>query len=317
MKSVLVTGGAGFIGSHLVRELLENNEHVVVIDDLSMGDVDNLPEHENLTFEKADISVKENITSLFSKYTFKKVFHLGAVASVAASVEDPLHTHQTNLEATLYLLEETKNQIETVERFVFASSAAVYGDEPSLPKREESPIQPLTPYAIDKYASEQYVLAYNRLYNLPTSAVRFFNVFGVRQNPSSPYSGVVSILTDKFKKLSAGEDAVFQLFGDGKQTRDFVYVKDVIQALLLVSTSEQSLGRVFNVGTGQSTSLLELIGLYEEITGEKLEIKQLEPRSGDIEESVSDIASLKSIGYQTEYSMKTGLLEYWKEESGD
>jgi UDP-glucose 4-epimerase len=314
MSKILVTGGAGFIGSHIVEDLLNNNETVVVIDNFSMGSNDNLPEDDNLTVVEGDISSKETIQTLFQQHQFKKIFHLGAIASVAASVEDPLHTHQTNLEATLYLLEEARKQ-GGLERFVFASSAAVYGDEPTLPKKETSTIRPLTPYAIDKFASEQYVLAFSRLYDIPTTAVRFFNVFGNRQNPSSPYSGVVSILTDKFKQLVNKEETNFTLYGDGEQTRDFIYVKDVVQANLLVSESKEAIGRVFNVGTGESTSLNELIGMYEEITNTKLPIEQLEERSGDIKESYSDISELKSLGFDPKFTMREGLLEYWNKEN--
>jgi UDP-glucose 4-epimerase len=314
MSKILVTGGAGFIGSHIVEDLLNNNETVVVIDNFSMGSIDNLPKDDNLTVVEGDISSKETIQSLFQQHQFKNIFHLGAIASVAASVEDPLHTHQTNLEATLYLLEEARKQ-GGLERFVFASSAAVYGDEPTLPKKETSTIRPLTPYAIDKFASEQYVLAFSRLYDIPTTAVRFFNVFGNRQNPSSPYSGVVSILTDKFKQLVNKKETNFTLYGDGEQTRDFIYVKDVVQANLLVSESKEAIGRVFNVGTGESTSLNELIGMYEEITNTKLPIEQLEERSGDIKESYSDISELKSLGFDPKFTMREGLLEYWNKEN--
>ncbi|MCA1060813.1 NAD-dependent epimerase/dehydratase family protein [Rossellomorea aquimaris] len=309
---ILVTGGAGFIGSHIVEELLRQGEQVVVIDDFSMGSLGNLPKSERLTIIEGDISCSNTVQSLFKESHFKKVFHLGAIASVAASVENPLHTHQTNLEATLLLLEETRNQ-GGIERFVFASSAAVYGDEPTLPKTESSVIKPLTPYAIDKFASEQYVLAYNRLYGMPTTAVRFFNVFGNRQNPSSPYSGVVSILTDKFKQLANKEEVSFTLYGDGEQTRDFVYVKDVVRANLLVSEKQGAIGKVFNVGTGVPTSLNELIQMYEKVTQTTLPVEHLSERTGDIQESFSDISELKSLGFNPQYSMREGLLEYWEQ----
>jgi UDP-glucose 4-epimerase len=310
---ILVTGGAGFIGSHIVEELLKQDEQVVAVDNFSMGSIDNLPNHSNLSVVERDISSRETVASLFKEHTFKKIFHLGAIASVAASVEAPLHTHQTNLEATLYLLEEARKQGD-IERFVFASSAAVYGDEPTLPKKETSAIRPLTPYAIDKFASEQYVLSYSRLYDVPTTAVRFFNVFGNRQNPSSPYSGVVSILTDKFKQLINNEEASFTLYGTGEQTRDFIYVKDVVAANLLVSEHPKAIGKTFNVGTGESISLKDLISMYEEITNVKLPIIQEAERSGDIKESYSDITELQSLGFKPEYSMKEGLLEYWTKE---
>lgn len=314
MKNILVTGGAGFIGSHIVKELLNMGEKVVVIDNLSMGTTDNLPlENKNLEFIKGDISVQSTIKELFNKYTFKKIFHLGAIASVAASVENPMQTHLTNLESTLYLLEAAREQ-NSLERFVFASSAAVYGDDPSLPKHENSPINPLTPYAIDKYASERYVINYSKLYGLPTVALRFFNVYGIGQNPSSPYSGVVSIITDRLKKRLNGEEASFTLFGDGSQTRDFVNVNDVVQANLLVSNNDDAIGHVYNVGTGEKISLMDLIQVYEKISGLKMPIIQEEARSGDIQDSYSDISALKSIGFKPKYSIEEGLKEYWEDQ---
>lgn len=314
MSYYLVTGGAGFIGSHLVEELLRLNKKVIIVDDLSMGKKENIPEHENVTFIKGDISDSEFVTDIFNKYQFEKIYHLGAIASVAASVETPLDTHKTNLDATLYLLEGAKKQ-GVLKRFIFASSAAVFGDEPTLPKTETSDIKPLSPYAIDKYASEQYVLTYNRLYDLPTTAVRFFNVFGSRQNPSSPYSGVVSILTDKFLELERDHQVEFTLYGDGEQTRDFIYVKDVVSALVLVSENEKAIGEVFNVGTGNSISLNELISLYEKLTGLKLHIKREDERAGDIKYSYSDITKIEGIGFKALYNMEKGLTQYWNEET--
>ncbi|WP_282173957.1 SDR family NAD(P)-dependent oxidoreductase [Cytobacillus firmus] len=314
MKTILVTGGAGFIGSHLTESLLEEGHKVIVVDNLSMGSENNLPEnHKNLIFIKADISKIETIDFLFSKYFFDNIFHLGAIASVAASVKEPLFTHETNLGATLKLLEAARKQ-RNLTRFVFASSAAVYGDDPILPKKEESSIVPLTPYAIDKYASEQYVLSYNKLYNLPTTALRFFNVFGPRQNPSSPYSGVVSIITEKINKIRAGEQEKFTIFGDGNQTRDFVYVKDVVRALLLVGEKEQATGKVFNVGSGQAISLIDLLETYERITHTKVEILKQDKRAGDILHSFADINSLRSIGFNPKFDIKLGLKEYWDHE---
>ncbi|QQZ10352.1 NAD-dependent epimerase/dehydratase family protein [Heyndrickxia vini] len=312
MGNILVTGGAGFIGSHLVKELLNLGENVIVVDNLSMGSKENLDlNNKNLTFIEGDISNQSTITELFNTYTFKKIFHLGAVASVAASVEHPLETHLTNLEGTIYLLEAARKQ-KDIERFVFASSAAVYGDDPALPKRENSPIKPLTPYAIDKYASERYVINYSKLYGLPTVALRFFNVYGIGQNPSSPYSGVVSIITDRLKKKLNGEDASFILFGDGSQTRDFVFVKDVVQANLLVSNNKDAIGNVYNVGTGEKISLMDLISTYIKISGIDLPIKKEAVRSGDIKDSYADVSALKSIGFMPEFTVEEGLKVYWE-----
>jgi UDP-glucose 4-epimerase len=309
----LVTGGAGFIGSHLVKALINNNQKVVVLDDLSMGNINNLPKSENLVFIEGDLGNKATVQDLFKTYDFEKVFHLGAVASVAASVENPLKTHQTNLEGSLYLLEEAKKN-KNLKRFVFASSAAVYGDEPTLPKTEKSPIQPLTPYAIDKFASERYALSYYQLYGTPTAAVRFFNVYGINQNPSSPYSGVISILTDRLLSNKKGSEKSFTVFGDGEQTRDFVYVDDVVRALLLVSESKDALGHVFNVGTGNPVKLMDMINIYKKISDVDLPLSYEEQRDGDIRESYADITALKSIGFAPEYTLEEGLNVYWKHE---
>ena len=313
METILITGGAGFIGSHLVNELSGQNR-VVVIDDLSMGNLSNIEQNENVTFIKGDIGDENLINEVFSKYSFDYIFHLAAIASVADSVARPVETNATNFIATLKLLEAAKKQKETVNRFVFASSAAVYGDEPTLPKREVSTIKPLTPYAIDKFAAERYVLAYDHLYGLKTSAVRFFNVYGINQNPNSPYSGVLSILTDVFKKLYQKEDVSFKVFGDGEQTRDFVNVKDVVQALQIVSKHEESRNNVYNVGTGTPTSLNDIIKIYEEITGIDLPTQYLPAREGDIKESYSDITALRSLGYSSNYDLQRGLKIYWENE---
>ncbi|MFC7392995.1 SDR family NAD(P)-dependent oxidoreductase [Scopulibacillus cellulosilyticus] len=314
MKYTLVTGGAGFIGSHLVKRLLEDGEKVVILDNLSMGKLSNIPlENKNVIFVNGDVSDRKTVNELFGKYNFDKIFHLAAVASVAASIKDPEKTHQTNFNGTIYLLEEAKKQ-KDLRRFVFASSAAVYGNSLELPKKENSEISPLTPYAIDKYASERYVLTYNSLYKLPTSAVRFFNVYGSGQNPNSPYSGVISILTDRLKANKMGNYNPFILYGDGKQTRDFIFVDDVISALLLVSESNESLGRVFNVGTGKQISLNEMISIYEEISGVNLPIINHKFRDGDIRESYADISLLNNIGFKPKYKLNEGLLNYWNDE---
>jgi UDP-glucose 4-epimerase len=314
MEFELVTGGAGFIGSHLVEKLLVEGKNVIVLDNLSMGRIENLPKSDNLIFINGDVGSKEKIIDLFINYKITKVFHLAAVASVAASIDNPLETHETNFRSTLLLLEEAKRS-KYIERFVFASSAAVYGDEPSLPKSETSPIKPLSPYAIDKFASEQYVLNYANLYDVPATAVRFFNVYGPRQNPSSPYSGVISILLDKYKQLLINHgDGTFNVFGTGEQTRDFVYVKDVVGAIQLVGNEESSIGNVFNVGTGRETSLLEVIKYFDSFYSAKIKINQLPRRSGDILKSYSDINALKSLGYSPKYSIEEGLKEYLSRE---
>ena len=252
---------------------------------------------------------------ILSNNKFDYIFHLAAIASVADSVERPVETHQVNFESVLLLLELIKKNQKDLKRLVFSSSAAIYGDEPTLPKQEESVIRPLTPYAVDKFAAEQYVLDYYHLYGIPTSAVRFFNVYGPNQNPESPYSGVISILVDRYKKLQSGMEIQFTLFGDGSQSRDFVFVEDVIQALLLVASKEEALGKQFNVGTGNALELNELIKVIDETLNITLPISYEASRDGDIKDSIADISRLKSLGFKPNFSIHEGMKKYLESEN--
>ena len=314
MNKYLITGGAGFIGSTLANHLSTDNA-VVVIDDLSMGKEENLVRNDNLSFIKGSVTDEKLMDKVLSCTTFDYIFHLAAVASVADSVERPVETHQVNFESVLMLLELIRKYQKDLKRLVFSSSAAVYGDEPTLPKQEESVIRPLTPYAVDKFAAEQYVLDYYHLYGIPTSAVRFFNVYGPNQNPESPYSGVISILVDRYKKLQSGLEVKFTLFGDGSQSRDFVFVKDVIQALLLVASKKEALGKQFNVGTGNALDLNELINVIDETLNIKLPISYGALRDGDIKDSVADILRLKSLGFKPNFSIHEGMQKYLESEN--
>lgn len=314
MNKYLITGGAGFIGSTLANHLSTDNA-VVVIDDLSMGKEENLVRNDNLSFIKGSVTDEKLMDKVLSCTTFDYIFHLAAVASVADSVERPVETHQVNFESVLMLLELIRKYQKDLKRLVFSSSAAVYGDEPTLPKQEESVIRPLTPYAVDKFAAEQYVLDYYHLYGIPTSAVRFFNVYGPNQNPESPYSGVISILVDRYKKLQSGLEVKFTLFGDGSQSRDFVFVKDVIQALLLVASKKEALGKQFNVGTGNALDLNELINVIDETLNIKLPISYGALRDGDIKDSVADISRLKSLGFKPNFSIHEGIKKYLESEN--
>ncbi|MBC2264483.1 NAD-dependent epimerase/dehydratase family protein [Listeria booriae] len=310
LETVLVTGGAGFIGGHLVERLLEKY-HVVVMDNLSTGKISNLPQHPQLDFLFGDVSKEKDVARVFELYTFTYVYHLAAIASVAASIENPLGTHQTNMGGTIHLLNASKKQANTMRKFVFASSAAVYGSEPTLPKRETSAIAPITPYGIDKLASESYVISYSHLFGLKTSAARFFNVYGPRQNPESPYSGVLSILTNCIQKVVAGDEKVaFTLYGDGSQVRDFVYVDDIVSGLILLAESAESQSEVFNIASDENHTLLEVIAMYEEIVGKKLPLKYKNARAGDIHQSYADISKIKTIGYKATNTLKMGLSKY-------
>jgi len=309
MSSYLITGGAGFIGSTLANHLSKENS-VIVIDDLSMGKEENLTKGSNLKFINGSVTDEKLMEDILSNNKFDYIFHLAAIASVADSVERPVETHRINFESVLILLELIRKYQKDLKRLVFSSSAAVYGDEPTLPKKEESIIRPLTPYAIDKFAAEQYVLDYNHLYGINTSAVRFFNVYGPNQNPESPYSGVISILVDRYKRMQRGEEGAFTLFGDGSQSRDFVFIEDVIQALLLVANKEEALGKQFNVGSGKAISLIELIKVIDDALELSLPVKHEAEREGDIKDSVADISRLKGLGYIPNFSVQEGMKKY-------
>lgn len=311
MENILITGGAGFIGSTLANCLAKSNK-VLVIDDLSMGEKSNLSSSENIKFIEGSVTDKDLMSEILTNNQFEYIYHLAAIASVADSVARPIETHQVNFESVLMLLEFCRKYQQNLKRLIFSSSAAVYGDEPTLPKKEESVIRPLTPYAIDKFAAEQYVLDYYHLYNVPTSAVRFFNVYGPNQNPNSPYSGVISILVDQYKKHLKNENSKFILFGDGEQSRDFVYIEDVIQALLLIATKKEALGRQFNVGTGKASSLNDLIHTIDQLLDTKIAINYQDERAGDIRHSLANIERLTSLNFRQKYSLLDGMKKYLK-----
>lgn len=309
MEKVLITGGAGFIGSTLAKRVAMGSE-VYVVDDLSMGKLSNLGKQPNIHFIEGSVTDEKLMSEVLTDHQFDYIFHLAAIASVADSVARPVETHKVNFDSVLLLLEMCREKQKQLKRLVFSSSAAVYGDEATLPKQEESVIRPLTPYAVDKFAAEQYVLDYQHLYGLPTSAVRFFNVYGPNQNPDSPYSGVISIMIDKYQKTMRGEKGEFTIFGDGSQSRDFIYIDDVVDALLLVARSDQSLGRQYNVGTGVKTTLLDLIESLNAIFSVALPVIHGQARSGDIKESYADISKLRGLGFSDKYTVSEGLRKY-------
>jgi len=306
MEHIFVTGGAGFIGSHLVDSLLKDDFNVVVLDDLSSGKMKNLPEDERLHFIQGDVADHGLIDKVFEQFTFSHIFHLAAIASVHESVTNTYRCHQVNCEASLYLLEKAR-RCTTLKRMIYASSAAVYGDDPALPKSEDSPTRPISPYGIDKYTAEQYMLIYNRLYGVPAVALRYFNVYGPRQNGCSMDGGVVSIFLSKFLTV---DQPVATIYGDGQQTRDFVYIKDVVNATRFVTTHETAAGNVYNVATGRETSILNVIQGLEAITEHKAQILFSEIRTGDIDRSFADISRLRALGFTPQYSLLESLREY-------
>jgi len=285
-KKALVTGGAGFIGSHIVERLLNDGHEVIVLDDLSTGHRSNLADHEALTFVEGDISNYDTVKECMQGVDW--VFHKAAVASVPKTVNDPIGSSLVNYHGTLHLLEAARQN--KVERFVFASSAALYGDEPTLPKVETMCPVTLSPYAVDKLASEYACGMYTKLYGLETVCLRYFNVYGPRQDPSSPYSGVISIFTNKLKN-----NEIPTIFGDGEQTRDFVYVKDVVEANMKAATSEIGAGQFFNIATGNKITLNELLKILSKIYDIDFNVNYGEPRMGDIKESYARIDKAKDI----------------------
>lgn len=306
--NILVTGGAGFIGSHLVTLLLSSGHTVTVLDDLSTGKRENLPTGcRGLQLHVGDIADTAALDVALQQQD--AVVHLAAVASVEASVRDPVGTHRTNLEGSIRLFDMAARR--GVRRVVYASSAAVYGDSQALPLGEDSEKRPLTPYAADKLAGEHYLGHYHRTDALDATAFRFFNVFGPRQDPTSPYSGVISIFLDRAKR---GERAT--VFGDGKQTRDFIFVTDVVNALhfaLLRPDRSQVTLPVYNVGRGSEVSLLQLLDLIGSIPDvEPIGVDFKAPREGDIVRSVADVSRLQAAGWQPHCSIEEGLRQTLK-----
>ncbi len=305
-KLVVVTGGAGFIGSHIAWELVKDND-VVIIDNLYTGKEENVPPGAKLV--KADIRNYGSITELIGNADY--VFHEAAQVSVVESIRDPVFTEGVNVLGTLNIL---KALLEGHGKLIFASSAAVYGDNPNLPLRETERPRPLSPYGVTKATAEEYLRVYHELYGLPIVALRYFNVFGPRQGLNQ-YAGVISIFINRALK---NEPLV--IFGDGKQTRDFIYVKDVVRANILAAESRRANGRVFNVASGRQTTVLELARKVIEIVGANSPIVFDKPRPGDIRHSLADIGEIKRLGFEPEWSLEEGLkktVEWYSKTEGE
>lgn len=298
---VLVTGGAGFIGSHLVEALLKEGYRVRVADDLSTGHHANL-EHLGGSFEFQEANLADFDSCLRAVKGVDYVVHQAAIPSVPRSVKEPLLSHRSGPTATLNLLEAAREA--GVRRFLFAGSSSAYGDTEVLPKHEGMPPLPLSPYAAGKLAGEFYVRVYAQTMGLDGVSLRYFNVFGPRQDPSSPYSGVISLFACW---MSAGERP--KIHGDGLQTRDFTYVANAVQANLLALRAEEPLGgEVYNVGTGRRISLLELVAGINEVLGTDLEPEFGPPRAGDVRDSLASLERIHDrLGYQPSVSFEEGL----------
>jgi len=296
----LVTGGAGFIGSNTVDELVRRGHSVVVLDDCSSGKEDNLAEIRNkITFIKGSITDIEVVRKAMHEAEY--VLHLAARTSVPRSVKDPIETNKINIDGTLNVLVAAKEL--KVKRVVFAASSSAYGETPTLPKIESMQPQPISPYGVTKYVGELYAQTFGRCYGLENVALRYFNIFGPRQDPSSPYSGVLAKFCTAF--LDEIQPVVF---GDGEQTRDFTFVENAVQANLLACEAPNVSGKVFNVGTGGRTSLNEVLHTLEKISGKTLEVKYEPARDGDIRDSQADISQAKEfLGYDPQVGFEEGL----------
>jgi UDP-glucose 4-epimerase len=296
----LVTGGAGFIGSHIGARLVEEGHEVVLYDNLSSGRRENFAGFEGkVKFVEADVRDAPQLD--FYVNGCDVVFHEAAVVSVPYSVEHPQETHDVNIQGTLNVLLAAKRR--GVKRVVFACSAAVYGEDPELPKREDMVPAPISPYGVEKMCGEMYMNAWTKLYGVETVSLRYFNVFGPRQDPRSPYSGVISVFVDRALK-----GTVPTVFGDGEQCRDFVYVANVVDANLAAATRSGIGGRAYNVACGKRTTLNELLAMLGRIAGREVKPQYAAARAGDIRDSVADISRARAdLGYEPRIGVEEGL----------
>jgi len=302
--NILVTGGAGFIGSHICEALTTQAHRVSVLDNLSSGKKENLSGFNNkIEFIEADIRDTGAVATAL--VGIDVVFHEAAIASVPASIKDPAATHAINATGMLNVLEASRKA--GVKKFMYASSAAVYGDNPKLPKEESMEVNTISFYAAHKHINEIYATLYSKYYGLQTVGLRYFNVFGPRQDPSSPYSGVISLFMDCYKNNRNP-----LVYGNGLQTRDFIYVKDVVQANLLAMSGEYSGAEIFNVGTGRQISLNDLLSELKIISGKLLPKNYESQREGDIQNSCSSIEHIKAkTGFSPQFTFEEGLREFY------
>jgi nucleoside-diphosphate-sugar epimerase len=297
MASYLVTGGAGFIGSHLVEELLRRGHAVRVVDDLSTGKATNLPQGaEFIEGDLADLAVAEAVVD-----GMDVVLHQAAIPSVPRSIDDPVRSHRANVDGTFNVLVAAR--AAGVRRVVFAGSSSEYGDTPTLPKDENMPVHPLSPYALHKVIGEEYLRQFTRHYGLETVSIRYFNVFGPRQDPSSPYSGVISLF---IRALVEGRQPT--IHGDGEQTRDFTYVANVVDGVLRAAEKPGISGEVFNVATGSRISLNQLLAALQRLLNTNMQPIFGPPRAGDVRDSQADISkAVRWLGYRPLVDFEQGL----------
>ena len=299
MATYLVTGGAGFIGSHLVEELVRRGERVRVVDNLSTGKRQNIAHLTSVDFIEGDLADLEVARRAVTGVDY--VLHQAAIPSVPRSVQDPITSNRANIDASLNILVAARDA--RVKRLVYAGSSSAYGDTPTLPKIETMATAPLSPYALQKLVAEQYCQMFTRLYGLETVTIRYFNVFGPRQDPSSPYSGVISLF---ISALCEGRQPT--IFGDGEHTRDFTYVANVVDGVLRACTAAGASGEVINVATGGRISLNTLFTTIRDRVAGTVEPIYAPPRPGDVKDSQADISKARRIlGYEPIVSFEEGL----------
>ncbi|HCL29926.1 MAG TPA: LPS biosynthesis protein WbpP [Candidatus Latescibacteria bacterium] len=298
MARVLVTGGAGFIGSHLCRRLVAEGHEVRVLDNLSSGKRGNLGE---IDVDLMIGDLRDPSTAEHAVEDAEVILHHAAIASVQYSVEQPLDEQDVNVVGTLRLLEAARKV--GVRRIVFAASAAAYGTDPTIPKREEMTALPVSPYGLSKVAGEHYCRVWSHVYGLETVCLRYFNIFGPRQDPASPYSGVISIFA---RKMIDGVAPT--IHGDGEQSRDFNYVDNVVDANLAAMAAKTAAGEIYNIGTGRGVTVNELVATLNQVLGSDLQAEHGESRAGDVRTSVAAIdRARQALGYEPRVAFEAGL----------
>jgi nucleoside-diphosphate-sugar epimerase len=306
----LVTGGAGFIGSHIASALAASGAKLRIIDDLSTGYRENLEAIDgDVDFVHGSVAGEDSLRRALEDVEL--VFHEAAIPSVPRSVEDPRQTHIASVESTFSLLLAAKER--KVRRVIYAASSSAYGDQPTLPKIENMLPEPLSPYAVAKLVGEYYAQVFTRVYGLETLSLRYFNVFGPRQDPSSQYSGVISRFISALLK-----DESPVIYGDGEQSRDFTYVEDVVNANLKAAETVKGIGQVINVANGERITLNQLLAQLKDLTGKPDAVADYrEPRAGDVRHSLADISRARDLlGFEPKIDLRTGLqqtIDWWKQ----
>ncbi|MBX3283157.1 MAG: SDR family oxidoreductase [Acidobacteria bacterium] len=306
--TVLVTGGAGFIGSNLADRLLSEGARVRILDNFATGFQENLDEIAgDFEFIEGDVADPEVVAAAVEGV--EMIFHEAALPSVPRSVEDPVSTHQACVEGTFNLLLAARSA--GVRKFIYAASSSAYGDQPTLPKAETMAPAPMSPYAVAKLTGEYYASAFYRVYGLETASLRYFNVFGPRQNPSSPYSGVISRFIDALMT-----DSRPVIYGDGEQSRDFTFIDNVVDANIKAAKSPKAPGLVMNAANGERITLNDLLSALKKIVGKEIDAEYHEARTGDVKHSQADnTVAVETIGYENLVGLEDGLqrtVEWWK-----